>query len=74
MQLFKSAIRTLALTPRQLLMVGNSWKHDVCGATKAGLDAVWVQSGTMTKKISLQKLGKRNVYCIQQMDQLLELF
>ncbi|OXM84326.1 HAD family hydrolase [Paenibacillus rigui] len=74
MQLFKSAIRTLALTPRQLLMVGNSWKHDVCGATKAGLDAVWVQSGTTIKKVSQQKLGKRNVYCIQHMEQLLELF
>ncbi|MCS7463040.1 HAD family hydrolase [Paenibacillus doosanensis] len=72
--LFKTAIRTLDLSPRQLVMVGNSWKHDVCGATKAGLDAVWVQSGASAKKITQQKLGKRNVYCIQQMDQLLELF
>ncbi|MBE1441287.1 MULTISPECIES: HAD family hydrolase [unclassified Paenibacillus] len=73
--LFKTAIRTMELSPRQLVMVGNSWKHDVCGATKAGLDAVWVQShSTAARKISQQKLGKRNVYCIQQMDQLLELF
>lgn len=73
--LFKTAIRTMELSPRQLVMVGNSWKHDVCGATKAGLDAVWVQANTSaSKKISQQKLGKRNVYCIQQMDQLLELF
>ncbi|WP_028548054.1 HAD family hydrolase [Paenibacillus sp. UNC451MF] len=73
--LFKTAIRTMDLSPRQLVMVGNSWKHDVCGATKAGLDAVWVQANSGTsRKISQQKLGKRNVYCIQQMDQLLELF
>lgn len=71
--LFKTAIRTLNMSPRQVVMVGNSWKHDVCGATKAGLDAVWVQSGSTAKKISQQKLGKRNVYCIQQMDQLLEI-
>lgn len=73
MQLFKTAIRTLALMPRHILMVGNSWKHDVCGATKAGLDAVWIQSGSTSRKISQQKLGKRNVYCIQHMDQLHEL-
>jgi len=74
--LFKSAVHTLALSPRQVVMVGNSWKHDVCGAVKSGMDAVWVQrpSDTAQKKISRQKLGKRNVYCIQQMDQLLELF
>lgn len=71
--LFKTATRTLNLSPRQMVMVGNSWKHDVCGAIKAGLDAVWVQSAGTTKKVSQQKLGKRNVYCIQQMDQLLEI-
>lgn len=74
--LFKTAVRTLDLSPRQAVMVGNSWKHDVCGAVKSGMDAVWIQRQTETtaKKISQQKLGKRNVFCIQQMDQLLELF
>ncbi|MDF2962369.1 MAG: haloacid dehalogenase [Paenibacillus sp.] len=74
--LFKTAVRTLELSPRQAVMVGNSWKHDVCGAVKSGMDAVWIQrqDDTTAKKISQQKLGKRNVTCIQQMDQLLELF
>ncbi|MCR8630940.1 HAD family hydrolase [Paenibacillus radicis (ex Xue et al. 2023)] len=74
--LFKTAVRTLDLSPRQAVMVGNSWKHDVCGAVKSGMDAVWIQRHTdgSAKKISQQKLGKRNVFCIQQMDQLLELF
>jgi putative hydrolase of the HAD superfamily len=75
-QLFKTAIRTLGLTPRQVIMVGNSWKHDVCGAVKAGMDAVWVQRQTdaTAKKISQQKLGRRNVFCIQHMTELMELF
>ncbi|TDG00857.1 HAD family hydrolase [Paenibacillus piri] len=74
--LFKTAIHTLELSPKQAVMVGNSWKHDVCGAVKSGMDAVWIQRqiDTQPKKISQQKLGKRNVYCIQQIDQLLELF
>ncbi|WP_240418877.1 HAD family hydrolase [Paenibacillus periandrae] len=73
--LFKTALQTLELTPRQAVMVGNSWKHDVCGAVKAGLDVIWLQAHQEnTKKISRQKLGKRNIYCIQEINQLLELF
>jgi putative hydrolase of the HAD superfamily len=77
--LFKAALRRLELAPRHAIMVGNSWKHDVCGATKAGIDAVWYHPSkehdtrAETKKISQQKLGKRNVYCIEQFTQLHEL-
>ncbi|PZE21042.1 HAD family hydrolase [Paenibacillus xerothermodurans] len=74
--LFKTAIRTLGLSPRQVVMVGNSWKHDVCGAAKAGMDSVWIQRQEQSHppKIDHHKLGKRNVYGIQQIIQLLELF
>jgi putative hydrolase of the HAD superfamily len=76
LSLFKMALQSLGLTPRQAVMVGNSWKHDICGAAKAGLDAVWLQTypDNTTTKVSQQKLGKRNIYHIQQMDQLRELF
>ncbi|WP_163854753.1 HAD family hydrolase [Paenibacillus elgii] len=79
--LFKTALQTMQLSPRQALMVGNSWKHDVCGAVKAGLDAVWLHPGTAgspaesgDKKISQQRLGKRKVYLIKQLEQLHQLF
>ncbi|MBU7320352.1 HAD family hydrolase [Paenibacillus oleatilyticus] len=79
--LFKTALQTMQLAPRQALMVGNSWKHDVCGAVKAGLDAVWLHPGAVgpsaesgDKKISQQRLGKRKVYLIKQLDQLHQLF
>lgn len=77
--LFKSALRKLEIPSRQAIMVGNSWKHDVCGATKSGIDAVWFhptknpETRAEAKKISQQKLGKRNVYCIEQFTQLHEL-
>jgi putative hydrolase of the HAD superfamily len=75
-QIFKTALQTLNLTPRQAVMVGNSWKHDICGAVKAGLDVVWLRNHqeSLTKKISRQKLGKRTVFHIQEINQLLELF
>jgi putative hydrolase of the HAD superfamily len=74
--IFKTALQALDLMPRQAVMVGNSWKHDICGAAKAGLDVVWLRSqqAGITTKISRQKLGKRTVYHIQEIKQLLELF
>ncbi|CAG7644857.1 Phosphoglycolate phosphatase [Paenibacillus solanacearum] len=74
--LFQAAMHALQLAPRQVMMVGNSWKHDVCGAVKAGMDAVWLQqspSATADKKISRQRLGRRNVYLINHLEQLREL-
>ncbi|WP_281885807.1 HAD family hydrolase [Paenibacillus sp. YYML68] len=76
--LFKQAIRSMKLPPRQAVMVGNSWKHDVCGAVKAGMDAIWIHdSGSNepdVKKISQHRLGRRNVYMIRRMEHMLELF
>lgn len=74
--LFKTALNALELAPRQAVMVGNSWKHDVCGAVKAGLDVVWLQANqeNAANTISKQKLGKRNIYRIQEISQLLDLF
>ncbi|WP_284641104.1 HAD family hydrolase [Paenibacillus silviterrae] len=77
--LFKAALKKLEVSPRHALMVGNSWKHDICGATKVGIDAVWYHPPkdpsvrSPAKTISHQKLGKRSVYCIVQLDQLPEL-
>lgn len=76
--LFKTAMQTLQLAPRHAVMVGNSWKHDICGAVKAGLDAVWLHessdSAAEGKKISQHRLGKRRVFMIQRLDQMLDLF
>lgn len=76
--LFKRALKTMQLSPKQAVMVGNSWKHDVCGAVKAGLDAVWLNPSDSaagpSSKITQQRLGKRKVYLIKQLDQLSELF
>lgn len=77
--LFKRALKTMQLSPKQAVMVGNSWRHDVCGAVKAGLDAVWLSAsvsaaGPDAKKITRQRLGKRKVYLIRRLDQLSDLF
>ncbi|MEK8126761.1 HAD family hydrolase [Paenibacillus filicis] len=76
--LFKTALNALKLAPRQAVMVGNSWKHDVCGAVKVGMDAIWLHENGREhvrddKKIAQQRLGKRKVYLLNRIDQMLEL-
>lgn len=74
--LFKAALSALQLPPKQAVMVGNSWKHDIVGAVKAGMDAVWLNGSAEpyghpeAKKVSRQKLGKRYVFLIRTLTQL----
>lgn len=77
--LFKNALQTFQLFPRQAIMVGNSWKNDVCGAVKVGLDAIWLTRSGDAKlseqsAVVEQRLGRRNVYIIKQLDQLIDVF
>ncbi len=41
-QLFEQALAQLGVDKKQVLFVGDSFYRDVLGATKVGLDAVWV--------------------------------
>jgi FMN phosphatase YigB (HAD superfamily) len=42
---FAYAIDRLGASPRDTVMVGDSWERDVLGALGAGLSAVWVSGG-----------------------------
>ena len=43
--IFLRACRDLDVAPCRALHVGDSYLEDVCGATQAGLDAVWIDDG-----------------------------
>lgn len=62
--LFEAAMMTTECTPAQGLMVGNSWKNDIIGATRCGLDAVWIHPNHI-KKMSQRKVGKQKVVIIR---------
>lgn len=71
--LFKEAMAALKLAPAQCAMIGNSYRHDVCGAWKAGIDAVWLHRSA-SKKNAPPVRSKKKLIVIKQFDQLLELF
>jgi HAD superfamily hydrolase (TIGR01549 family) len=62
--LFETAMNATGSTPSQGIMVGNSWKNDIIGATRCGLDAVWIHPGHL-KKISQRKIGRQKVVIIR---------
>lgn len=46
---YKFALKTLNVKPSESVMVGNSWKNDIYGATQSGMDAVWIQHASKKK-------------------------
>lgn len=44
-RIFRYAVSKLGVRPSEALMIGDSWKNDIIGATTAGLDAIWVRRG-----------------------------
>lgn len=63
-RLFEIAMKMTDCKPSQGVMVGNSWKNDIIGATRCGLDAVWINPGHM-RKISQRKIGRQQVIIIR---------
>jgi putative hydrolase of the HAD superfamily len=73
-KLFIDAMRALGVMPRQCVMIGNSYRHDVLGAFNSGIDAIWVQRSAAAKKSTPEGRSKKGLVIIRQLDQLLELF
>ncbi|WP_248924730.1 HAD family hydrolase [Paenibacillus hamazuiensis] len=71
--LFKEAMKALGAAAAECVMIGNSYRHDVCGAWKAGIDAIWVQR-TAPKKVPAPARGRKKLTIVRQLDELLEWF
>ncbi|MBP1989419.1 HAD family hydrolase [Paenibacillus eucommiae] len=71
--IYETAMEAMKVTPEQCVMVGNSWKNDVVGPTKCGMDAIWIHAAHI-KKVSQKKLGKQKVIIIRAFKHLLDAF
>lgn len=70
--LFEKALSAMSISPSEAVMVGNSWKNDIFGANRCGIDAIWIRHNN--KKTVQRKIGKNRVIFIHQCKQLLQLF
>ncbi len=71
--IFRHALKTMDIDAGMAVMVGNSWRHDVMGATQLGMDAVWIQRAHK-KNGARKKIGKAAVVTIRKFAMLRDLF
>jgi len=67
--IFEAAMKAMGTTATQSVMVGNSWRNDIVGATSCGMDAIWIHPGNI-KKISERRIGKQKVVIVRSFKQL----
>ncbi|MVO98434.1 HAD family hydrolase [Paenibacillus lutrae] len=67
--LYRMALKETGINPSQGVMVGNSWKNDIIGSTRCGLDAVWIYPPHL-KKLSQRRIGRQKVVIIRSVKQL----
>jgi len=48
-RVFLACLETLGVDPSQAVYVGDDWRADICGATDAGLRAIWIQHRLLSR-------------------------
>lgn len=71
--IFQNAARAMSVRSSEAVMVGDSWKNDVTGALKSGMNAIWLNRAS-DKNSSPRKVGKLEVPVVSGLRQLGELF
>ncbi|RKN85462.1 HAD family hydrolase [Paenibacillus ginsengarvi] len=71
--MFKAAARTVGVRPGEAVMVGDSWKNDISGAVKAGMNAVWLNRAGAGVKTGV-RAGSTDVSVVSGFKELRELF
>lgn len=87
-RIFRYALAEFGVRPSEAVMIGDSWKNDIIGATTAGLDAIWLKrgkgGGVMTgdgagdrnkasAMTAYRKLGRKKLLIIKSLEQLLDI-
>lgn len=57
-EIFRYALRNIHCSPKQAVVIGDSKKNDIAGATRAGIDAIWIKRGRNKKKRTTKTEGK----------------
>lgn len=68
--IFRHALNRMRVRPEQAIMVGDSWRHDIEGATHIGIDAIWVNP---SGKIQSKQQRNSKVRSIREIGELTDL-
>ena len=65
--IFHKALHKLGVKPEECVMIGDSWRNDVAGAARAGIDAIWINRKGTKKQPSPSKLGKAVIVTVSNL-------
>lgn len=71
--IFQHALKVTSVHPSQAVMIGNSWRKDIYGATRVQMDAIWLHP-SHKRNWSERKIGKERIYIIRRFQQLRQMF
>jgi putative hydrolase of the HAD superfamily len=71
--MFQRALQKSGVSPMDAIMVGNSWKNDIFGATRSGLDAIWFHP-SHSQKWTQKRIGKEQITVIRKIRELQNIF
>ncbi len=66
---YQAALKKWNVQPSECIMVGNSWKNDIVGAAKAGIDGIWIRK-RQRYKLAYRKINRKKVIVIRSLQQL----
>lgn len=71
--IYRHALQVFGVKASDCVMIGDSWKRDIVGATRAGLDAIWINP-LNNKSIKKQKIRQRKVIVVSNLKQVPHIF
>lgn len=66
------ALKKFGQKPEACVMIGNSWKNDIVGAAKVGIDGIWVRK-RQNNQLSWRKLGSKKVAAVRSLTHIVPL-
>ena len=75
--IFLNAMKKMDASAKQSVMIGDSWKRDICGALEAGMEAVWVKrikNDDTNRPYEIKRIGQKPIPVVHSCKELLQFF
>ena len=64
---FLICLEKLGITPAEAIYVGDDWRNDICGAKEVGIQPVWLQHHSVSRKWPLVKMPAPVIISLEQL-------
>lgn len=71
--IFKKALNTLKIKPKETIYVGDNYITDINGAIKTGITPVWIRRKSKNNEFSYSCKKNKNVFTIKKISEIIDL-